>query len=31
MFDFSPTLAILGIIVIKDWLLPALFGLLITL
>jgi YggT family protein len=31
MFDFSPTLAFLAIILIKDWLLPLLFGLLLTL
>lgn len=30
MFDFSPTLALLAIILIKDWLLPAIFALLIT-
>jgi YggT family protein len=31
MFDFTPTLAILAVIVVKDWLLPLLFGLLISL
>jgi YggT family protein len=31
MFDFTPTLAILSIILVKDWLLPALFSLFIAL
>jgi YggT family protein len=31
MFDFTPTLAILAIIIVKDWLLPLLFAFLITL
>jgi YggT family protein len=31
MFDFTPTLAILVVILVKDWLLPMFFGLLITL